>query len=53
MNTLIEHATIVTLDEAGRVLHDASIAIAGAEIVAVGEIPPILSRMNAWTRGSA
>lgn len=43
MNTLIEHATIVTLDEAGRVLHDASIAIAGAEIVAVGDIPPTFS----------
>ncbi|MER2598066.1 MAG: amidohydrolase [Caldilineales bacterium] len=38
--TLITHADIITLDEAGTVLRDADLAIDGARIVAVGEVPP-------------
>jgi len=36
---LLRHADVITLDDEGRVLHDADIAIAGATIVAVGEAP--------------
>ena len=37
--TLIEHATVVTLDDEGRILSDASVAIAGDKILAIGEPP--------------
>ena len=40
MSLLIEHATIVTLDDENRILHDAAIAIDGSRILAVGDIPP-------------
>ncbi len=38
-NILLEHADIITLDLAGRVLRDASLAISDDAIVAVGEAP--------------
>ena len=37
---LLEHATIVTLDDHDRVLYDAQLAVDGATIVAVGIAPP-------------
>ncbi len=39
MRTLIEHATLLTLDDDNHVLHDASLALDGRKIVGVGEIP--------------
>ena len=38
-NTLIQNADIVTLDEQGSILRNASIAIEGKTILAVGEPP--------------
>ena len=39
-NILFEHATIVTLDDANHVYHDASLAVAGDTIVGIDQIPP-------------
>lgn len=39
-NTLLEHATIVTLDPEDRILRDANLAIQEGVIAAVGDIPP-------------
>ncbi|MGC9399373.1 MAG: amidohydrolase family protein [Anaerolineae bacterium] len=39
MRTLIQHATLLTLDTEGRVLSDASLALDGTRIAGVGEIP--------------
>lgn len=36
---LIRHADVITLDEKGRVLRDAEVAISGATILAVGQAP--------------
>jgi 5-methylthioadenosine/S-adenosylhomocysteine deaminase len=39
MRTLIEHATLLTLDDDNHVLHDADLALDGQKIVGVGDIP--------------
>ena len=36
---LIRHADVITLDETGRVLRDADVAIAGEFIVGIGGAP--------------
>jgi cytosine/adenosine deaminase-related metal-dependent hydrolase len=36
---LIRHVAVITLDEGGRVLHDADVAIAGEFIAGVGAAP--------------
>ena len=40
MNTLISHVTVVCMDEANTVLHDAYVLVKGTEIAYVGPIRP-------------
>ncbi len=38
-NILLQHATIVTLNDEGTILKDADLAIAGDRIIAIGDVP--------------